>query len=59
MAGCTGTARAMSSAATQVTTPVSTAAPLTPQVTAAASTPNIVGVLTGTLTVHTKSGGVP
>ena len=57
MAGCTGTAPASSSASTQGTTPVSTAAPLSTQVTAAASTPSLVGVWTGTTTGHTQTEG--
>ncbi|WP_321507500.1 hypothetical protein [uncultured Methanoregula sp.] len=55
-AGCTSTAPSASPASAPATT-AGTASPLTPQVTAAASTPNLVGVWTGTTTGNTKIDG--
>nr|WP_319376140.1 hypothetical protein [uncultured Methanoregula sp.] len=55
-AGCTGTSPATSSASTQAP-PAGTAVPVTPQVTAAASTPNLLGVWTGTTVGNTKADG--
>jgi hypothetical protein len=55
-AGCTGTSPATSSASAPAAS-AGTAVPVTPQVTAAASVPNLVGLWTGTTTGNTKADG--